>query len=307
MGSLSQATPLPFTASTQTVQVVVQCTALNARIYLDNKELGGAGELLTMAPGLDYHLVVRAPYHLPQSLFLPCLVPGDPPIDLPVRLTPQPASLLLTAKSPNRLRKIPTACVQLNDLDLGEVALPYETNGLAPGDYTISLQAHEYKKTHPQTVRLKPGRLTRLNIELTYEESSFRFGLEPTNATVLVGAETVSNGEIHVVPNRIYSVQVSAPGYHTARFNDAAMPGEARCLTIRLTPRTFIRFDLTPPDAVVFMQGRRLTERVVEVKADTTYLLEVRAPGYEPRPVSVCLKPGETRTINVQLERKGLW
>ena len=66
-------------------------------------------------------------------------------------------------------------------------------------------------------------------------------------------------------------------------------------------------FELTPPGAAVFMQGRRLTERVVEVNGGQTYRMEIRAPGFDPCPLVVAPTAGEHRVIHVDLTKKGFW
>lgn len=294
---------------TGTVQVVIRCPTPGARVYLEQKELGRAGEELAVPYGLDLHLTVRAPHHIAETLFLPCLVPGDPALEIPINLAPQPAALCLAAKSPNRLTRITRGCLMINGQDLGEVHLPFETNDLPAGPCTISLSVHGFKNPAVQTINLDPGRRHSEVVELAYDEAFLIFNVVPTNATVKVGGERVTSPDhaFPVVPNRFYDIRVAAEGYHAARFNDAAMPGERRLLNLRLTPRTYLVFELTPPGAAVFMQGRRLTERVVEVNGGQTYRMEIRAPGFDPCPLVVAPTAGEHRVIHVDLTKKGFW
>ena len=300
----TRAVPPPLT-----LPITVYCTTLEARVYMDDVELGRAGEPLAVPYGRDVPLVVSAPYHIPANIFLPCLRPSDPALELPVRLEPLPASLVVAAQSPNRLRKTTTGCLAINGRDLGEVHLPFVTNNLPPGDYRIALNLHGYQVPPERTITLPPGRQTRVLFDLEYVESILRFNVTPSNAHIRVGLESITNADrsCHVVPHRIYDIVVTAPGYYPARFEDAAMPGERRQLNLNLTPLTFLILDPTPPEAVAFYRGRRVTERRIEVPAGQVLRLEVRAPGYEPQPLEVTLEPGEQRVLRVELKRKGLW
>jgi hypothetical protein len=292
-----------------TLPITVHCTTAEARVYMDDVELGRTGETLAVPFGRDVPLVVSAPYHIPANIFLPCLVPGDPPLELPVRLEPLPASLVVAAQSPSRLRKTTTGCLAINGRDLGEVHLPFVTNHLPPGDYHITLNVQGYQVPPERTVALPPGQQTRVLFELDYLESILRFNVTPSNAAIRVGMENVTNADrsCHVVPHRIYDIVVTAPGYYPARFEDAAMPGERRQLNLRMTPLTYLILDPSPPEAVAFYRGRRVTERRIEVPAGQVLRLEVRAPGYEPQRLEVTLEPGEQRVLRVELKRKGLW
>lgn len=294
---------------TGTVQVVIHCPTPGARVYLDEKELGRAGQELAVPYGLDLHLTVRAPHHVPETLFLPCLVPGDPALDISVNLAPQPAALRIRAQSPNRMTKISRGCLTLNGEDLGEVYLPFETNNLPAGRCRISLSVAGFMNPAVQELNLEPGQQASTVVELAYEEAFLVFNIVPTQATVKVAGDVVDSPDhaFRVVPNRFYVIQVQAPGYHGTRFEAAAMPGERRMINLRLTPRTYLVFELSPPEAVVFMQGRRLTERVLEVTGGQAYRLEVRAPGYEPSLVVITPEPGERHVIQVNLKKKGLW
>jgi hypothetical protein len=292
-----------------TLPITVHCTTAEARVYMDDVELGRTGETLAVPFGRDVPLVVSAPYHIPANIFLPCLVPGDPPLELPVRLEPLPASLVVAAQSPSRLRKTTTGCLAINGRDLGEVHLPFVTNHLPPGDYHITLNVQGYQVPPERTVALPPGQQTRVLFELDYLESILRFNVTPSNAAIRVGMENVTNADrsCHVVPHRIYDIVVTAPGYYPARFEDAAMPGERRQLNLRMTPLTYLILDPSPPEAVAFYRGRRVTERRIEVPAGQVLRLEVRAPGYEPQRLEATLEPGEQRVLRVELKRKGLW
>lgn len=300
----TRAVPPPLT-----LPVTVHCTTAEARVYMDDMELGPAGQPVDVPCGRDLPLVVSAPYHIPANIFLPCLGPGDPPLDLPVRLEPLPASLVVAAQSPNRLRKTTTGCLVINGRDLGEVHLPFVTNNLPPGDYRLSLSLPGYQVPPERTITLPPGRQTRVLFELEYVESILRFNVTPSNALIRVGTEIITNADraCHVVPHRIYDIVVTAPGYYPARFEDAAMPGERRQLNLQMTPLTFLILDPSPPEAVAFYRGRRVKERRLEVPAGQVLRLEVRAPGYEPQPLEVTLEPGEQRVLKVELKRKGLW
>jgi hypothetical protein len=134
---------------TGTIHLIVNCETPGARVYLDRHALGRAGEELAVPYGRDLHLTVRAPRHISETLLLPCLLPGDPVLEIPVDLAPEPAALRITAESPNRMTKISRGCLLLDGQDLGEVYLPFETNDLAP------------RRPHhqPQRARLQLGRM----------------------------------------------------------------------------------------------------------------------------------------------------
>lgn len=306
LGALGSA---PAAQPPLTLPVTVLCTAEETRVYMDDQELGRAGVPVAVPIGRDVPLVVSAPYHIPANIFLPCLAPSDPPLDLPVRLEPLPASMVVAAQSPNRLRKTTTGCLVINGRDLGEVALPFVTNNLPPGDYRVALSLHGYKTPPERTVVLRPGRHVKVLFELDYLESTLLFNVTPSNALIRVGADVVTNLDrtYRVVPNRIYDIVVTAPGYYPARFGDAAMPGERRQLNLRMTPLTYLILETTPSDAAAFFKGRRVTERQIEVQAGQELHLDIRAPGYEPQHFHLTLNPGERRVLKVELTRKGLW
>ncbi len=294
---------------TGTIHLVVQCQTPGALVYLDRQVLGRVGQELDVPYGRDLHLTVRAPRHISETLLLPCLMPGDPVLEIPVDLEPEPAALHITAESPNRMTKISRGCLTVDSVDLGEVYLPFETNGLNPGPHTISLSVPGYKNPCRHLVQLEPGQRTSTTIALAYEDAFLEFNLEPTQAVVSVAGDVVAETHhvFRVVPNRFYDIRISAPGYHNTRFEAAAMPGERRLLNVRLTPRTFLVFELTPADAVIFTKGRRITGRVLEVNGGETYRMDIRAPGYEPHPLVITPEAGEQRVIRVELTKKGLW
>lgn len=294
---------------TGTIHLIVNCETPGARVYLERHALGRAGEELAVPYGRDLHLTVRAPRHISETLLLPCLLPGDPVLEIPVDLAPEPAALRITAESPNRMTKISRGCLLLDGQDLGEVYLPFETNDLAPGVHTISLSVHGFKNPCLQKVELEPGQRAAAVMALAYDDAYLVFNLFPTNAVVHVAGEAARDGEgvYRVVPNRFYDIRITATGHHGARFEAAAMPGERRLLNVRLTPRTFLLFELTPDHAAIFTKGRRISGRLLEVNGGETYRIEIRATGYEPHALVVTPEPGEHRVIHVDLKKKGFW
>lgn len=293
-----------FRLDPQIAQVSIDCDTPDARIYDKDAEVGRPGVPLLLAPFRKYNLTIRAPGHRDAQIVLDHPEPGCSPCIYHVNLERIPATLRILADNPNRFRRLPKAEIWIDDVPVATAFLPHVVGSLTQDQARVTVRLAGFRDSPVQPVVLRPGEQSEVLFALEYPDSYFDFRIQPSNAVVRVGEELVTTNPYPVIPNRIYAIRIDAPGHRGQTVQGAAPPGETQRVAVVLVPRAVVEFDLAPDTAVVFMAGRRITDRVVEVSPDTTYTLDIRAPGYESQNITLSVAAGETKTVRAHLKKR---
>jgi len=297
-------TDLVFRLTPRPVPVTIQCSTPGAVIYEGQAELGHPGEAIWLPAFCQHQLVIRAPRHQDGYASIAYPDPAAPPPDMRVDLVPLPGDLRLLVRHAERLRHDTRGRISLDGTLVADARLPYVLAGLTQAVATVELQVPGFKRLEPRTVAVVPGALTDVEFDLEHEEAFLEFDVVPTNAVIMVAGWRVTSNEMRVIPDLLYSVHVEAPGHRAATLVESARAGERHAVYLELDPLTFLSFELTPPEAVVFMGGRRLTERFVEINPGQEYVIDIRAPHHQSVTVRATAERGETRVIQANLKRR---
>lgn len=297
-------TDLVFRLTPRPVPVTIHCATPGAVIYEGQTELGHPGEAIWLPAFCPHHLLIKAPRHQDGYANIAYPDPGQPPPDVRVDLVPLPGDLRVLVRYAERLRHDSRGRVSLDGALMADARLPYVLPGLTQAVVTVGLQVPGFKDLPPRTVAVVPGALTDVEFDLEHEEAFLEFVVVPTSAVIMVAGWRVISNTMRVIPDLLYSVHVEAPGHRAATLVESARVGERHAVYLELDPLTFLQFELTPPEAVVFMGGRRLTERLVEINPGQEYVIDIRAPHHQSVTVRASAGRGETRVIQANLKRR---
>lgn len=286
-------------------RVKVTSNAGEARVYEGDRDVGRVGDVLELRPFEDHQLTVRSPRHKPGMLSLrrPEPTQGNPLV-MHVELTPIPGKLKVDAVRPDGFHPNQRADLYLDGRHAGRERLPYEFIGLTQETVRVSLGIEGFKPTESRVVTVKPGEVVEERFVLDVEDAWAEFRMMPSNATVMVSGRLVTENPMRLFPSVFYNIRVEAPGHlpHTEKL--ALTAGEVRVVSATLVPRSYVRLDLEPTNAVVFMGGRRITDPEIEIPAGRFTKLEIRAPDHHGYDTNLTLEAGESVTLSVRLRRK---
>jgi hypothetical protein len=288
------------------VPVTVRCNTPGAVIYEGSRVVGHPGEPILLPAFCTHHLVVRADRHQDGTVTVDHPDPLRPPADYPVTLAPLRGDLRVVAHYPGLLRRDASARISL-DGELVHVArLPHVLGGLTQEVVTVGLDVTGFKPVQPRTVRVVPGAILDVEFDVEYLDAFLQFEVLPTNAVIMLGGWRATSNIVRVIPDLLYTVRVEAPGHRPATVVLSARPRETHPVYLELDPCTYFQFELTPPEAVVYMDGRRIPDRMVEITPGQEYVVEVRAPHYKPVTLRATAERGETRILRADLNRRRL-
>lgn len=294
----------PLWAQTNAIPITIHCNPPDAAIYEGPNLIGRAGDVIPSAPHVARRLAIRAPYHHDVILSVEGPDPAQPPPVYDVELPLLPAHVRVEVENPDRLHRAPRAEIMVDGLPVATARLPYVVANLTQDVVRIGLAVPGFADIAPRSVHLEPGREVAVIFPLQFVDGYFEFRVEPSNAVISVGDERLSALRIPVIPRRLYDIRLEAPGYRPLSFFDAAEPGQTRVIQKALQPRTYLQFELSPTDAVVFIAGHRITDRMVEVQPHRAYTIAIRAPHHQSQQLRTCAEIGETKVLRVDLKRR---
>ena len=292
----------PLSAQTTSIPVTIHCSPPDAAIYEGAELVGRSGVAIPCAPFISRRFAIRAPHHHEVILRVDGLDPSREPPVYDVELPLLPSHVRVEVESPDRLRGTPRAEILVDGMPVATARLPYVVANLTQDVARIALVVPGFAAVEPRDIHLEPGQECTVRFPLQFQDGYFDFQLEPSNAVVSVGDQRIATGPIPVVPRRLYAIRIEAPGYRPLSFFDAAEPGQTRVVKRALQPRTYIRFEVTPTNAVIFMAGHRITDRIVEVQPHRAYSIAIRAPHCQSQQLRACTEVGETKVLRVELK-----
>lgn len=286
------------------VPVTVQCSTPGAVIYEGSGIIGHPGEPIPLPAFCTHHLIIRAARHQDGTVTVEHPDPLRPPADHHVTLVPLRGDLRVVAHYPGLLRRDAAARISLNGELVDVARLPHVLGGLTQEVVTVGLDVTGFKPIEPRTVRVVPGTILDVEFDVEYLDAFLQFDVLPTNAVIMLGGWHATSNSVRVIPDLLYTVRVEAPGHRPATLVLSARAGETRPVYLELDPCTYFQFELTPPEAVVYMDGRRVTGRMVEVTPGQEYVVEVRAPHHRPVTLRATAERGETKILRAGLQRR---
>ncbi|AEH51704.1 PEGA domain-containing protein [Pseudothermotoga thermarum] len=208
------------------------------------------------------------------------------------------------------VRSTPTeAQVFLDGVFIGLTPLQTE---VTPGQHTLLITKEGYTPFQ-QTFTIVAGETRIFNVTLTRATATLRIFTNPTGAQIYIDGRYVgtapSNGLSVTVDAGTRTITARLPDYEDAMTTVTINPGETRTvtLTLRPIPRTgVLNIFTTPVGASIFIDGRYVgttTDRGLSVTVDAG-VREVKAtyPDYEDKVISVEVRAGETKRIDLVLE-----
>lgn len=173
------------------------------------------------------------------------------------------------------------------------------------GEGTVEAKADGYdSQTYPVTITAdKPATVT---VALLAATGSIMIDSGDVSAKVFLNGEEKGQTPLtleNLVP-RTYPLALIASGYQSYEERVTVVAGQVQTVTVTLTPlvpTTTLALQITPENAEVLINGELTTERTLERQAGS-YMVEVRAEGYEPKVQSVTLQEGVKTDLAVVLE-----
>ncbi|MCB1069508.1 MAG: protein kinase [Kiritimatiellae bacterium] len=286
-------------------RIKVTSNAAHAEVLEGEVRLGRVGEVLALAPFRDHRLLIHSPRHKEQVLTIRRPEPtiGEPLV-MSVDLVPIPGRLRIDAMGADGYHPGKRADIYVDGHLVGHELLPFVMQNLTQETVRVALDVKGFKPTQPREVTLEPNQVVSVDFVLEYQEAWLTFDVEPADSMILLSGKRVQGDRVKVVPDLLYNVRFVSEEYWPVDQKVALTAGETRVVSARLTPRCYLRMDLQPTNAVVFMSGRRITDRIIEVEPGRFYAVEVRASGYQTETTNIWLETGESRTVSISLRKK---
>lgn len=286
-------------------RVTITCNEPTARILAGDKDLGPVGQTIELTAFQEHRLLIRSPRHREQVLVInrPDPAQAVPPV-YHVELEPIPGRLRIEATRPDVFHPRKVASIFLDGRSWAEEKLPFVINGLTQEFVTVGIEMPGYKPIEPRRIRVIPGEEAVVKFDLAFLDAFLRFNVEPSNAVIMLSGTLVTSNRVRVIPDQFYTIRLDAPGHLPMTMTVAVTANEERVISANLEPRSYLLLDLDPTNAVVFVGGRRITSRQVEVTGGRNYLLDVRAPNYQPATTNVWVGAGESRVVTLKLRKR---
>ena len=227
-----------------------------ARVFLEEREVGRAGEVLKVEPYVHHEFEVRAPGYRPRRVEVIATDPDSETTEYRVELDAMPPVLRIAADLPPGFDDVPIVEVFVDGESFGRVTLPYETEKLTPGEHQVQLLDPRWDEIEPRIVDLEPGKEHTLTFPLQYAVTFLEFDVTPPNAVVKLDGASVYTNRLAVTPYVTYTVQLSAPDHEPITLSHLVVPGRDRIVKVALEPLTIVRLELEPQDARVLLDNR---------------------------------------------------
>ncbi|MFW5770199.1 MAG: PQQ-binding-like beta-propeller repeat protein [Spirochaetota bacterium] len=136
------------------------------------------------------------------------------------------------------------------------------------------------------------------------EKTSLRIQVAPDDATVSINNETIGQGNASVMllPGT-YTIQVSKKGYEpvSKKIKIGAEPVE-QSITLGIS-RSDVRVKVNPQNARVYIDGELMGSGSISTSLSPgTYVLNVKAPGYQDVNTSIKVEQGQPLTRSLRLQ-----
>lgn len=288
------------------VPIRILSNAEDAAIHSEGRLLGTVGQTLLLEPLEQVSLTLSTPRHRPRTIVIDT---GDGTVihaDYFVALEPMPAFIQVEARAPFNFRSPRRAEVLLNGTSQGEVQLPHRIELSEAATTRVGLRADGFLDPDTRTIETEPGGTTHVVFDLEHLETVLRLHVSPPEAQVWMGTQEVDPTHIPLTPGLLHAIRITADGYRPLMRDMILEPGETRDVAVEMRPYTFFNIVTDPPDASLFMDGRRLTERLVRVRPDHVYAIDARAPGYRPARVQHEAAEGTTEEVHIRMRRRRL-
>lgn len=209
------------------------------------------------------------------------------------------------------------ATVQINAVPAGaRVAVEEEPRGevpltleLDPGTHRVTVAAEGFQSFSTQLVARAGDRIRLDDLRLEEAEARLRLRTRPAGALVSVDAQYrgATPLDLAVRPRVSHDIILSKAGFRDVRRTLTASPGETIEWTEELPPVTgVVRFDVTPPDAELVVDGAARGPPPKEVEwTAVEHRIELRKDGYRTHQERIRPKPGHPLLVSVELTPVG--
>jgi len=179
---------------------------------------------------------------------------------------------------------------------------------LMPGLHRLEIKANLFKIWHKQVmVKANQGQ-TIGPIRLQPSDGRLLLSTNPSGANVTVGKVYMGKTplEVYLPPKTSHPIKISKQGYKNSARGIVLTPGEKKEIRINLLPvKGRIHFDITPPDAKLFINGKPLGKVPQELNLMAVpQRMVIQKDGYEPFKTTITPKPGFPQELRVTLKGK---
>ena len=180
---------------------------------------------------------------------------------------------------------------------------------LYPGQYRLRLEKSGYL-TVTKTITVKAGVENTFSFNLVKNSGTLNLSVHPSDARVLINKEDYSGkSRIELAPGQ-YKIEISKEGYQPFSNIFTVAQGKTISKAYELTPLTGrLQFTIQPLVASVILKQKGQTvetwQGIKYLKALPVgdYMLECQAPGYATKTENISILPGETKVVDVQLQK----
>ena len=271
----------------------------NIRISIDGKEIG-----LTPLPALEVDAGLRQLEITAQNYKV---LKREIPVDGCGKLQELNFALIPGWSNVTISSRPPGATIEINGEAVGNTPARLE---LAEGSHALALKSTGYK-TWQRKLDITANQPVNLeDIELEPADGRLAITTVPPGASISIGNRAVGRTplDMDLSPNKDYTIDISKPGFESARRTVQIKSAESKTISITLTPRTGrVKLDIVPQDADLWIDGvkQKSSARQLELGA-VPHQLEVKKKGYVTYRKSILPRPGEPLELQIFLESVNL-
>ncbi|ACS33484.1 DUF2341 domain-containing protein [Thermococcus gammatolerans] len=181
---------------------------------------------------------------------------------------------------------------------------PIENYQLSIGHHVVKLSKDGYI-SQEVGVLINPEETTKINRALVPEHATLTIESEPSGARVYINS--VNRGKTPLSLNLspgTYSVEVALEGYKPYKTSVSLNGGDKRTISATLTPLpASLTIVSSPAEAKVYIDGSYVGTTPIENHnlSSGEHSIKVEKENYEGYSITVTLKPGQKKTLNVTL------
>jgi len=267
----------------------------NIRIRIDGKEIGPAPLAAFEVDAGSHQLEITAQNY--KALRREVTVDGCGKLqELDLALTPGWSNVTISSRPPG-------ATVEIDGEAVAQTPARLE---LAEGSHELALKSAGYK-TWRRKLEISANQPVGLeDIELEPADGSLVITTVPPGASVKIGNRAAGQTPLNMdlAPNKDYLIEISKPGFESARRTARLKSAESKAISITLTPRTGrVGLVIEPQDAELWIDGvkQESSRRQLELAA-VEHDLEVKKKGYVTYRKRILPRPGQPLELRIALE-----
>lgn len=195
--------------------------------------------------------------------------------------------------------------VRVDGVEAVEGTTPLRRN-LKPGLYTITLIDDKYE-TYSESVNLHLKDSVTVTVDsLVRKTGVLKVFTNPIEAQLYVDDKSVGKSPfVATYPTGSYEIRAELSGYVPASQTAVVSHNATTDVDLTLTTGGSLEITVQPSNATIYLDGRKISQRIVSSLSEGSHGVEARADGYQPHQRNVTIKTGARERVDISLDPIG--